>query len=221
MTYLKPLAVVLGLTLTTVLGPSSYAQTKGTAETNELTAVFECRDVTDAMKRLACYDNAVGRFEEAQEQGEIVTISKKQVEAVEKDSFGFNLPSLPSLGGLFKSSPKSNAKRDNPLTDPVGETKTVERTEIPKTVKPPVVLEESTIKEVELNIEKTQTFGYKKIRFFLENGQVWEQVDTRNIRVPKVRNGNANTVKIQKASLGSFLLRVNGKGSAIRVRRVR
>jgi len=55
----------------------------------------------------------------------------------------------------------------------------------------------------------------------MTNGQVWEQTDSIDVRIPKVRNGKSNTVKISKASLGSFFLRVNGKGSAIRVRRVR
>jgi len=74
---------------------------------------------------------------------------------------------------------------------------------------------------VVLTIRKTTEYGYKKTRFFFDNGQVWEQTDGSKIRIPKVRNSVANTAIISKASLGSFLLRVNGKGSAVRVRRVR
>ena len=55
----------------------------------------------------------------------------------------------------------------------------------------------------------------------MTNGQVWEQTDRTNVRIPKVRDGKTNNAEISKASLGSFFLRVNGKGSAIRVRRVR
>jgi len=79
----------------------------------------------------------------------------------------------------------------------------------------------SKITDVTLDIRKTTEFGYKKTRFFMTNGQVWEQIDSTKVRVPKVRNGMVNTVEISKAALGSFLLRVNGKGVAIRVRRVR
>lgn len=208
-----------------VLGSiSAQAQLEGASEANELTAVFACRAETDSLKRLACYDAAVGRFEEAQVKGDIVTISKKQVEEVEKDSFGFNLPSIPKLGSLFGSnkakSPKPVKSKDNPLTSAVEVTKSAERPEIPKEINSKPV-EKEEIKEIEATIRSTQTFGYKKTRFFLENGQVWEQIDTRNVRVPKTRNGIAPTVVIQKASLGSFLLRVNGKGSAVRVKRVR
>ena len=75
--------------------------------------------------------------------------------------------------------------------------------------------------EVTLDIRKTTEFGHKKTRFFMANGQVWEQTDGNKVRIPKVRNEELNTADISKASLGSFFLRVNGKGAAIRVRRVR
>ncbi len=217
-TYIKTFILTLSLSTVGLLPISAKAQAS-TSETNELTAVFECRAEMDAMKRLACYDAAVGLFEEAQEQGEIVTISKKQIEEVEKDSFGFNLPSIPKLGSLFGSRSDKEVSTENPLTDPVGGQKSAESTKTPAHINKPRI-ETPKIKEIEATIAKTQTFAYKKTRFFLENGQVWEQIDSERVRIPKIRNGNIPTVVIQKASLGSFMLRVNGKGVGIRVKRV-
>jgi len=212
------------LAIAAIYAPSPQAQTSKTSETNELTAVFVCRAETNPQKRLACYDSAVGKFEEAQSKGDLVTISKQQVENVKKDSFGFNIPSIPKLSSLFvgnKSKPKdSPSSKGNPLTRQVEAQKPAERLDIPAAANPEPV-KKAEITELEASIRKTQTFGYKKTRFFLDNGQVWEQIGTYDVRVPKKRNGIGPTAVIQKASLGSFILRINGKGSAVRVKRVR
>ena len=72
-----------------------------------------------------------------------------------------------------------------------------------------------------LTIDSVKTFGYKKLRFFMTNGQVWEQSGPRDIRVPKARGGNSNTAHITKAALGAYFLRINNKGQALKVKRVR
>ena len=61
-----------------------------------------------ASDRLACYDEAVGRLKAAEEAGELTTISKAEVEEVQRDAFGFSLPSLPKLAmPKFGSSEKA------------------------------------------------------------------------------------------------------------------
>ena len=55
-----------------------------------------------------------------------------------------------------------------------------------------------------------------KLRFTMENGQVWKQIDSTTLR----NIGQAPwTAEIRKASFGSFLLSLNG-GRAVRVERV-
>jgi len=77
------------------------------------------------------------------------------------------------------------------------------------------------LKKVSLEISRTKEFGRQKIRFYLANGQVWEQTQDEIIRVPKVKDGKPNVANIRKASFGSFMLNVNGKGKAVRVKRVK
>lgn len=55
-----------------------------------------------------------------------------------------------------------------------------------------------------------------KLRFSMENGQIWKQVDTTTLR--NIGEGPW-TADIRKASFGSFLLSLNG-GRAVRVERV-
>ena len=67
-------------------------------------AVYACVGLKDDAERLACYDSAVGRLKQAEEAGEVTTVSREDIEEVRRESFGFSLPSLPrlalpSLGG--------------------------------------------------------------------------------------------------------------------------
>jgi hypothetical protein len=58
----------------------------------------------------------------------------------------------------------------------------------------------------------------KKITVTLENGQVWQQID--DTQLSRKKQKDAKSAEIRKASLGSFLLVLDGSGSAVRVRRV-
>jgi hypothetical protein len=58
-------------------------------------AVLECRDIADIEARLACFDSTSARLAQARDGGELVTVTRADVEAIEGDSFGFNMPSLP------------------------------------------------------------------------------------------------------------------------------
>lgn len=224
---MSKVTISLILSTTAYLVSLSPAHAQSPAQPNELQAVFACKTIPDPLERLACYDISVGRFEAAEKSGEVMTVSKTAVEKVERDAFGFNIPSLPSLSNLFgnrnkSQKPKSAKTKESDLTAPV---KQAARPLTPKKPTSAPVLaskpEPTKVTEVTLDIRKTTEFGYKKTRFYMANGQVWEQADGLKVRIPKVRNGKANTAKISKASLGSFFLRVNGKGSAIRVKRVR
>jgi hypothetical protein len=62
-----------------------------------LTDVYACAATADDAARLACYDSAVGRLRAAEEEGRVVAVDREQVAILERDSFGFSLPSLGSL----------------------------------------------------------------------------------------------------------------------------
>ena len=225
---LKLFALALGtVAVTLCAAPQASAQISG--QPDELHAIYACKAITDPQERLACYDSSVGHFEAAEKNGDVITVSKSAIEKVERDAFGFNIPSLPGLGKIFgrgNEAPKTEKKK-NALTAPV-ETGNAHGTKfkpIPSTpsVSPSTSAKPKTSKvtEVTLDIHKTTEFGYKKTRFFMTNGQVWEQIDGGKARIPKARNGRTNSAIVSKATMGSFFLRVNGKGTAIRVKRVR
>lgn len=84
-----PIAVITSLTW------SSMA----TAQDNSpLESIYRCKTETDPTARLACYDSAVGIIEGKEAKKEIVTIDAKAAKNIQREAFGFSLPSLPKLG---------------------------------------------------------------------------------------------------------------------------
>jgi hypothetical protein len=84
-----------------VVASAQQQQPQGTAPANPevLEHVYACATITDEHQRLACYDAAVGNLHEAQNRGDVVAVDRQQVERVNREAFGFSLPSLPNIFG--------------------------------------------------------------------------------------------------------------------------
>ena len=76
---------------------------------DELIAIYKCKSIEKPEIRLECYDNAVERFEKADNDGELVTVSKAKIQNVEREAFGFNIPSLSSINRIFGLKEKSES----------------------------------------------------------------------------------------------------------------
>ncbi len=57
-------------------------------------AVVQCRAIIDSAQRLACFDAAAAKLDDAQARGDLVTIDRAQRQTLRKEAFGFALPSL-------------------------------------------------------------------------------------------------------------------------------
>ncbi len=57
-------------------------------------AISDCRKQADDAARLTCYDRAADAFEQAQNKGDVVIVDREQVRQVNRQTFGFNLPSI-------------------------------------------------------------------------------------------------------------------------------
>ena len=58
------------------------------------TDVIQCRTITDAAERLACFDRSVGTLAAAQANKEVYVADKEAMREARKGLFGFNLPNL-------------------------------------------------------------------------------------------------------------------------------
>lgn len=62
-----------------------------------LQAVVDCRAIADSNARLACYDAAAARLEEAETKGDVVVLDREQRQQARREAFGFTLPSFDIL----------------------------------------------------------------------------------------------------------------------------
>lgn len=77
---------------------ATFADAQTPAPTPQaLTDVYSCAQIQDDAQRLQCYDGAVGRLRQAETQGQVVAVDRAQAQEIERDSFGFHLPSLSRL----------------------------------------------------------------------------------------------------------------------------
>ena len=70
------------------------------------------------------------------------------------------------------------------------------------------------IDSLSATVTRLHQFNYDRVLITLDNGQVWKQVDSSSLRL---RVGDA--VDIERASLGSFMLRKKGSKRSMRVSR--
>lgn len=86
---------------------STATVTPATAQTSPLSTIYACASIKDNADRLACFDKNVPVLKVKEEKKEIIAIDKEGAQAIERDAFGFNLPSLPKLGLFTKKSDDS------------------------------------------------------------------------------------------------------------------
>jgi hypothetical protein len=190
--------------------------------------VFECRTIAADAARLACYDAAVNALV-GQQADQFVVVDLARVEAVERDSFGLTLPTLPDLPSLISREndlsvagvPAAGAA---PVSDPQASAEPARPAATPgaRDQAPSRVVErddEGQIDRIELEIAEVSLSGYEAVIFEMTNGQVWRvaQGSARLVR----QTDAGDLAEIRRAAAGSYLLRVNGDGRAYRARRVR
>lgn len=75
----------------------AWAQTEQLPPSPTLTQLYACGQIQTDAERLACYDAAVGRLQQAERSGEMIVVDRVQAQEIQRDSFGFNLPSITRL----------------------------------------------------------------------------------------------------------------------------
>jgi len=181
--------VLATLAFIAIAVPVAAQQQTPAGNPDALTQVYSCRSITDEAQRLACYDGAVGRLQEAQNTGNLVAVDRGQAQEMDREAFGFSLPSLSRIFGGGSSAGGNNSSATTPQFE--------------------------RIDEIEMTIESVVHRRNMPSTFRMTNGQVWVQIDSEVAR--NARQGG--TVTVRRASLGSYLMSVDAGGPAIRVRR--
>lgn len=61
--------------------------------------VVDCRRIAESAQRLACFDAAAARLDEAASSGAVVVVDREQVQQARREIFGFSVPSFDLFGG--------------------------------------------------------------------------------------------------------------------------
>ena len=191
-----PLIIAFAMTL---LAPGALAQEA------PLSKVYACADIPDAGQRLACFDGAVARLKQADAGGDVAVVSRQQVQKVEKDAFGLQVPSVSELAASIAPAPSS-----------VTPASVAPAASASAAAKPPKMEKPRPLDRVTLAVKSIQNDGHGGITFIMENGQVWKKIDTGSM--PGIGKGPW-TAEIKKAALGSYMLSLGGTISA-RVKRL-
>lgn len=73
------------------------AQTPQDARPQQLEQAYACRSIANTDERVACYDRAIDQMMAAEQQGQFVAVDRSRVEEAQRESFGFDLPSISNL----------------------------------------------------------------------------------------------------------------------------
>lgn len=254
-------SLALGTAVIALMAPQVIAQSDDPVD-----AVLDCRTIADPAQRLACFDRSSATLQTARDAGEVTTITRADVESFERDSFGFNIPSLPRLSLPFRNRSSEPAAHDAlegvesaqapatpaapatppataaaqptgqptapaPAETPVAQAPASPAPATPTPATPPAAAEapeppmveiiarddDGSVDAVRMRIVRTRTVGYNTTLFYMENGQVWRQLDDDRVRMP--RGDDDVYAEIRRGAMDGYLLRINGRGRAIRVRR--
>lgn len=173
-----------------------------------LRALSHCATITDGQQRLACYDAAAPRVQAAL-AAEPGAAGKRTPTKTEQESwFGFD------LGDLFGTS-----KKDQTTPARFGAENTEAAKQKHKAQSPATAPEEIDSIKAKLTDYAYNAFG--KFIVFLDNGQVWKQLQGDSGRASFRRNAADNTVTISRGFLGSYNLSVNDSNRIYKVTRVK
>jgi len=173
------------------VGPAAAQPQQPQPNPGVLDQVYACASINDEAQRLACYDGAVGRMREAQTSGNLVAVDRQQAEELDRDAFGFHLPSLSRLfgGGGGASASTDSASAERPQFERVD--------------------------RMQLEIARISMRRDGTAIFTMTNGQVWSQIDNENPRMARV----GGQVTIRRGTMSSYLMSIEAGGPALRVRR--
>ncbi len=107
------MSLCFGLASLVFIHQTAIAKDKPAADGVEspLSVLYTCSEISDPVKRLACFDRSVAGLRTAEQNKEVVAIDAKVARKIKREAFGFNLPSLSKIG-LPKIALPSLGKKD-------------------------------------------------------------------------------------------------------------
>jgi hypothetical protein len=222
---------LFGSSASVLIAASALATASAAAqEPVRLDPLLACRSIEDGQARLACFDREAARLA-GDGSGRLVAVDMEDVEAVERDSFGLELPSLPRLSmSIFGARDERGLEAEGPASEaPPGATVGDDSPAQPSApaARPAPAPEpdarvlartdDGQIDQIALIVDEVRLRGYDTVYIDMANGQVWEVIEGRNVRRLEGRVRPGTEAIIRRAAVGSYLLQFEGRGPAYRV----
>jgi hypothetical protein len=184
---------------TIILGGIVTVLVATAGQTDELyDELVACRDLTSAVARLDCYDAAVDGHEQ---HGSPQPTAATTVPAAAEPATTVEPAAAAATAGAAAAT-ISQEELFGQNSDAVQRT-----------------VEEATgserVDSISAQVTRLQQYDYDKVVISLDNGQVWKQIDSSSLRL---RVGD--DVAIERAALGSFMLKKPGSKRTMRVSRM-
>jgi hypothetical protein len=170
-----------------------------------------CKSVGDDKARLACYDSLATPTQTAAAQSPETAQSPPAssfgqtapTKAEEKSWFGFD------MSGLFGSSPSQQTTPQQFGSEKLPSTR---------------AREEAASTELDQISARVTNYAYTpfgKFIVFLDNGQIWKQIEGDSGQAVFHKTPTDNTVVIARGLIGSYNLYVNGSSATFKVDRIK
>jgi hypothetical protein len=169
-----------------------------------LEAIGRCAAVADDHARLACYDAMSPRVKDALAVPPASLPANRQPTTEEQRSwFGFD------LGGLFAASPSQQTTPQQFGSDKLPETHAKEE------------VAAAAVDSISAGVTDVAFTPFGKFIVFLDNGQVWRQIEGDADHAIFRKPAKANQVTIARGFIGSYNLMINGSDKVFKVTRVK
>jgi hypothetical protein len=169
-----------------------------------LNGLQKCAAVAEDKSRLACYDALAKPAREAlarpPEPGEAAHAPTAEEQ---KSWFGFD------LSGLFAASPEQQTTPEKFGSDRLPQNQAKTDTA------------EVTVDSISAGVTEYAYTPFGKFIVFLDNGQVWRQIQGESDHANFRTNPKDNKVTISRGFIGSYNLTINGSAKVFKVSRVK
>jgi len=173
-----------------------------TASAQEASSFTECREIADVEERLACYDGLADAIREIPDEEREEKLAEQPTVVQKK----------PTQEELDRLSQEDNLARQIEEDERWFGLENIFRREQKK---------KEVIEELTQPIIAYRVLPLGNVRVVLENGQVWEQLQSDDRRLQRVDDQFVQDAEIRRGAMGSYFMKVQPLGDNIRVKRVK
>ncbi|HEY7976568.1 MAG TPA: hypothetical protein VID67_00130 [Rhizomicrobium sp.] len=173
-----------------------------------LAAMGKCATLTDDKARLGCYDAVAPRLRDAL-NAPPETLSHPPTKEEQESWFGFN------WGSIFGTSP------DKQVTPKEFGSDQLPAAAAPATAEPGAPPPPEVVDSISAKLSDFSFTQFGKFIIFLDNGQVWRQLQGDSGTAHFDSPAASNTITIERGAVGSYNLRINDSNKIYKVTRMK